>query len=127
MAKKKKLTKKAVKKKTVKRATISSLLKSGEIKQKDITDAKKKHSGPIADYKDGSLVLKQLTLPAKNAVLVNRGQVESFTYSVPGKTKRIRYVHKFDEPFPTLLSNKQGNQIYFMGGKYNVGKRGIVG
>ena len=43
------------------------------------------------------------------------------------KSRPVWYVHTFKPPFPILASDPQGNQIFVVGGGYQIEPRGITG
>jgi hypothetical protein len=43
-----------------------------------------------------------------------------------GETPR-NYVHFFNEPLPSLMTNPSGTRLYIIGGRYRVGTKGIEG
>jgi len=60
--------------------------------------------------------------------LIALGDLREIVYlSDKWDNKKRAYVHKFKKPYPKLLTNQGGDQLYILGGKYKVKSEGIVG
>ena len=60
--------------------------------------------------------------------LVSLGELREVVYSSKKwGGKRYAYVHKFKKPYPKLLTNQGGDQLYILKGKFRVKSEGIVG
>ena len=60
-------------------------------------------------------------------VLVHVGRLKGLIYSSDkGDGRQKTYIHFMEKP-PRLACNSRGNQLYIVGGRYRVTKRGIEG
>lgn len=60
-------------------------------------------------------------------VLVEIGDLEAVVYKSAKSGKQERYLHFFENPSPMLTTTTDGKQLFIVGGKAFVDKRGIVG
>lgn len=60
-------------------------------------------------------------------VLVEIGDLEAVVYRSAKSGKHERYLHFFDNPSPMLTTTTDGQELFIVGGKAFVDKRGIVG
>jgi len=60
-------------------------------------------------------------------VLVEIGDLEAVVYKSGKSGKPERYLHFFENPSPMLTTTTDGQELFIVGGKAFVDKRGIVG
>jgi len=77
---------------------------------------------------------RKVKVPPPPAVLADWGKVVAIEYENDRTGKNEVYRHKFKKPAkgapdtrPTLCTDPKGRRLYFVGGRYKITEKGIVG